>query len=711
MDTYYDEMQSIANSKGADETVDQLKQRILREAPQMGPQPEQALRLLLPENCIVPPEQRAARALLSQQMRDKQAGILANAAGIKQGRLLDNFARVSDAVKSYYLHLGQPDKVTQFLDLFADPGTDEAQLEALMGDGRTEQQAQTELTERKQTLAQQRGAFLQEMMQPFTHYGTAELCDLSDEQLVQQYESVHLFQTFIMHAEQVLRWPPETITLTDEQKQLFTKWKDMLLLTDNVSSRTDLIANPYYEMLDHQRLADDTDRSKLIMLLGQYKDLAKAPQDPEAAPRPPITQALVASMNRAYALKNSIEGLSMETIEQQLREEGVTLPEYSWKYTDEHGNPRGIDKTEIFEGRTVYVQADGKAWKLSAVQTPNGKRPVVEAPDTGALLDQLDQNFSAERNELKAALKGAELRLRGSKEYDNITKSVEALEKLGTLGKHPTPYQCEQMKQHLEALQQASQTYLDTKGARGKNEREQKRMDAARSVQEFAKRKLQQLALAAGSMATNAARAATSAEGRIFGQSAEEREARKEVQQSHINESLEKRRIELIHEKARELCTRTLPVVECDLLRPTLQMQLQSGLNTTLGCIQSTTGELSDGQKNWAKETMVQMTAMELVTQMVESRKASKNPVELGQKLFPGSNTGQLLESIRKSPLLKEAVKDLTPRSFGDFIAFDGARDLSRRIIADAAERSKQAKQGKPNKAVQKENDPLQLHL
>ena len=113
MDTYYDEMQSIANSKGADETVDQLKQRILREAPQMGPQPEQALRLLLPENCIVPPEQRAARALLSQQMRDKQAGILANAAGIEQGRLLDNFARVSDAVKSYYLHLGQPDKVTQ----------------------------------------------------------------------------------------------------------------------------------------------------------------------------------------------------------------------------------------------------------------------------------------------------------------------------------------------------------------------------------------------------------------------------------------------------------------------------------------------------------------------------------------------------------------------------------------------------------------------
>lgn len=339
---------------------------------------------------------------------------------------------------------------------------------------------------------QLRGELLMEIVNQYAQMTPDELAqmanpNLSDEQLVQNFHTLQHASLLMLELDSLVKDP--SISLTDEQKQqLHTLRKRQ---PDFANPRECLLnmANPYYQYLD-------LDDIRLI-------DASKIASDPRMDTYNPHEKQECNNLYNFISDISLFQFARIEAAENELLRFGMSkdqdpIARASFKTREQLNQD---DVLEIVEeeptigeiqcGEVLAFEQGDKACILYADRARGSTRVISDRP--GRLFDQsLAEDISALSTQLEDADPAL---LISSREFKDMKKALKAFSQFGALGDHPTPYQREKMEKELKKLQESTEKYLSTKGPTGKNEREQKRMDAANAIKDFAAHKLQHLGL------------------------------------------------------------------------------------------------------------------------------------------------------------------------------------------------------------------------
>ena len=456
-------------------------------------------------------------------------------------------------------------------------------------------------------------------------------------------------------------------------------------------NRAEVIASPYYELFPSERFSG-MDILDLTERLGDDVGFRFT------------SDYLMSGVNPNFTListqwQNEIENHEMR---------GYTADQIVWM--DQDGQKLELDRTgavprppadELRMGRPLVAQyPDGQIKVFTGSMNGDDFGMRTQGPEA-----LVDRDIKKSLGDLSRKLDAAQpiLMFTGSKEFKNVRSAMEKVQKnLQTLGSHPTPYQEEQLRKQMEELEKVSQAYLTYKGTEeGKNDREQKRIDAVKAVRDFAKRKLVQLDLVEQNIPD--AREAE-ALGDLKKGKGSWRGGAHQASMAADPEQAAKARAELEQAKTPEDSLKAYKDIKIP--RSNASFDVEGLHQDTVGRIalminQTSDAPLTGASAQDARTTMAQMILVDMVLKerlgdgidlLTGQVKAGLLESFLGRDIAGKSGATMMLQNIQNSQVFLEMTENLSGQSFRDFCTGNKARNVSGKILAELSPHKEQIK-------------------
>ena len=516
------------------------------------------------------------------------------------------------------------------------------------------------------------------------------LSTITDQQIAENFESLFKMGQVTEQLEALannnnLAFTPE------ERKRLVGLEQRYGAAGFSTFTRAEVIASPYYELFPSERFSG-MDILDLTERLGDDVGFRFT------------SDYLMSGVNPNFTListqwQNEIENHEMR---------GYTADQIVWM--DQDGQKLELDRTgavprppddELRMGRPLVAQyPDGQIKVFTGSMNGDDFGMRTQGPEA-----LVDRDIKKSLGDLSRKLDAAQpiLMFTGSKEFKNVRSAMEKVQKnLQTLGSHPTPYQEEQLRKQMEELEKVSQAYLTYKGTEeGKNDREQKRIDAVKAVRDFAKRKLVQLDLVEQNIPD--AREAE-ALGDLKKGKGSWRGGAHQASMAADPEQAAKARAELEQAKTPEDSLKAYKDIKIP--RSNASFDVERLHQDTVGRIalminQTSDAPLTGASAQDARTTMAQMILVDMVLKerlgdgidlLTGQVKAGLLESFLGQDIAGKSGATMMLQNIQNSQVFLEMTENLSGQSFRDFCTGNKARNVSGKILAELSPHKEQIK-------------------
>ena len=515
------------------------------------------------------------------------------------------------------------------------------------------------------------------------------LSTITDQQIAENFESLFKMGQVTEQLEALannnnLAFTPE------ERKRLVGLEQRYGAAGFSTFTRAEVIASPYYELFPSERFSgmdvlDLTDR------LGD--DVGRG-----------FTDYLDSKVNPSFTFMGTLWQNEIENREMR----GYAAEEIVWM--DQGGQELKLDRAgavprppdgELRMGNPLVAKyPDGQIRVFTGSMKGDDFGMRTQGPEA-----LVEQDMKKSLDDLSRKLDAAQpiLMFTGSKEFKNVRSAMEKVQKnLQTLGSHPTPYQEEQLRKQMEELEKVSQAYLTYKGTEeGKNDREQKRIDAVKAVRDFAKRKLVQLDLVEQNIPD--AREAE-ALGDLKKGKGSWRGGAHQASMAADPEQAAKARAELEQAKTPEDSLKAYKDIKIP--RSNASFDVEGLHQDTVDRIalminQTSDAPLTGASAQDARTAMAQMILVDLVLKERQDDKidpktklikAGSLESFLGRDIAGKRGVTMMLQNIQNSQVFLEMTENLSGQSFRDFCTGNKARNVSGKILAELSPHKEQIK-------------------
>lgn len=484
---------------------------------------------------------------------------------------------------------------------------------------------------------------------------------MTDAQVVEHF--AELYRASKVAAEIQNYLGNKDLTFNAEQREHLKQFEQRYMTASmSLTARMELMANPLYEVLDPHRLAQ-------MDLTGSLQTDAEDGKLPEGD----YTQL-------TDYLKNLQQMMRYPT---KLKEN--TVEEYFQKISDD---PEKIELYDYMgersgDGASVMGAALQRGQPMIAV-FPNGEVQAfraLEKPDSISLAKVsmekvVNEGAATTMDTLAKELKKADpwYLWSGSDEFKNVRVTLEHVqENFKRLDEPTTEKQAEDMERQMRELKKAADDYLETKSRPYKNDLERSRVMAATRLQQFASDKLAQIGFLA------------------------------QAREKHFEQEAQPQLpYDVVANKAHEYFQMKVWGNEKGNEALRLHSDARNALHTSEMLSLTQAEQFTPEEKKRVRHLMAQMTALDVI---LNDRNTKDGQMEIALNQV---GREKFVEGIEASKEFEELTKNLTPKAFGRFIANDGAKEYSSKIIASLAPKAPQAKRSAPVVTnVRKNNGPV----
>lgn len=385
------------------------------------------------------------------------------------------------------------------------------QILRLRAEGMTKEDAENATDTQRKQAAMARGNMLKELVSQFKDTTKDSLLTASDEEIVRLYPLFSYMNDLSLNMDDLYESQADEILLTDEARRLCQHLSDLMEPLRKVMSRAELIFSPYYQYLDDEKLS-----AKCREDIGGFLE-----QFPEFGNNASYLGVYGMMINQAnsqaedQAPKKDYREKLCEKLAEQAREQGLNAEQLSYSKPDgtelEYGSV-GLGQY-LYEGEPVLV-SDG-AHQMEAIfrngkplvkeQTYQDAEPVAELNenDLAAIVEDncmvyVNRELKTELNDVVRKVRKADPQLMiSSPQYREMRAK---LKEFAEIYQHTSedfalkdPSMIRKQQKLLCELLTKSNAYLRYKGTTSNKTSEQKRINAAKSIQDFAKQRLADL--------------------------------------------------------------------------------------------------------------------------------------------------------------------------------------------------------------------------
>ena len=603
--------------------------------------------------------EQARRRNVSQRMQEKMTTWL-----------VDNFEANNRRGRTDYEAIGDRRLTSDFLLQLPHPEQDEefARRAQILRSGTP--QEKTDL-------------FFQVLHQQMEGVTREKLMNLSDEEIVEDFDRLRLLQSVMANGKDYLDNP--NFQMSPEQRQELLDLEGELAgpLT-TIFTKAKLMATPAYAQVPLEQLPyrDSYYLSDREIEIWRSMDLS----DQEEA----VLKDMKACLNAFNTM--GVRGAWVDDISRR-ELGGFHVSDVTWM--DEKGESLGEHLTkppvdELEEGRAITANFPDGTEKIFAPERKNGilsyavySRTAYLDRSTAQALPTLDKGLE----------KANHWYVNSSREYKNVQATLKKLQKeWRKLGPNPTEYQREMMGRQMEELAAVASAYLDKKiGNRSEddlNKLEKSRVAAVKAVKDFADRQISSL----GILKARIERKENPLERDAFRQAYSEasREKNQEKVADQLRQSEEFQRSDTVVGnkkpkaqtyqrifKAGEFRNIPCPAsVECGDAFGKLKNDLNKSMENLFTAADKKS--IPEAEHASLKQDMAKLTVFHLI--LAERGAHFDGHAGLVEKALK-ENPNALIESVAKMPQFTHGIGDITPQRIDQFIMKDGARSISRELI------------------------------
>ncbi len=389
--------------------------------------------------------------------------------------------------------------------------TREEQVLRLRAEGMTKEDAENATDIQRKQAAMARGNMLKELAAQFKNTTAESLQNVSDEEIVRLFPLFSYMNDMSLNLDDLYTSQAGDILLTDEARKLCQHLSDLMVPLRNIMGRAELIFSPYYQYLDHEKLS------------GKYQENREdfLEQFPEYGNNESylgvygIKIDQVNSQPEKQAPKKDYRKGLCEKLVERVKEAGMTGEKLSYEKPD--GTKLEDSTTDLgqylYEGEMVLV-SDGT--KQMEVYFRNGK-PLMkkqEIPDAendveqneqelatlvhGKSLDYVNQDLKMRLDDVVGEVRKADPKwMISSSQYRAMREKLKEFAEVYNCTKNDfaikDPSMIRRQQRLLCELMTKANDYLRYKGRTSAKRSEQKRINAAKSILEFAEQRLNDL--------------------------------------------------------------------------------------------------------------------------------------------------------------------------------------------------------------------------
>ena len=389
--------------------------------------------------------------------------------------------------------------------------TREEQVLRLRAEGMTKEDAENATDIQRKQAAMARGNMLKELAAQFKNTTAESLQNVSDEEIVRLFPLFSYMNDMSLNLDDLYTSQAGDILLTDEARKLCQHLSDLMVPLRNIMGRAELIFSPYYQYLDHEKLSAKYQENREDFL----------EQFPEYGNNESylgiygIKIDQVNSQPEKQAPKKDYRKGLCEKLVERVKEAGMTGEKLSYEKPD--GTKLEDSTTDLgqylYEGEMVLV-SDGT--KQMEVYFRNGK-PLMkkqEIPDAengveqneqdlatlvhGKSLDYVNQDLKMRLDDVVGEVRKADPKwMISSSQYREMREKLKEFAEVYNCTKNDfaikDPSMIRRQQRLLCELMTKANDYLRYKGRTSAKRSEQKRINAAKSILEFAEQRLNDL--------------------------------------------------------------------------------------------------------------------------------------------------------------------------------------------------------------------------
>lgn len=387
-------------------------------------------------------------------------------------------------------------------------------------------------------------------------------------------------------------------------------------------------------------------------------------------------------------------------------------------YTGEYTAPQPVVE-ELRSGKTVYaLMPDATVMAVSGSEKADGllsAQARTGSADEIVNLKRLAMQKTMKRlaDEISNVHPWYKFSSNQFKEMKSAFKAVQ--DGLKTMGENPTEQQRREMQEKLTALSEKCQSYREYKKGRTGNYTNVMRMQVSDHIKEAAESFKSILDM-------------HDQVDQLKQQRVEERRARHEAWQEKVQEGFAKQREDAEEFKNREPAPNKMkaktdmavmykkcagwvggsdPESDCGKTVENLRKEALGGVPYLVDGA-GLPGALSDRQRGLLGKRVATFVAYEMIQQeRGDHFKGQAGPLE--QQC--AKNQEAFINMVQRSPAFEHSVGELTPQRLERFIMEDGARKIATEIFRQAAARTPETRQSKPQPGVQKKAEGPQKQM
>lgn len=602
--------------------------------------------------------EQAHRRNVSQRMQEKMTTWL-----------VDNFEAKNRRGRTDYEAIGDRQLTSDFLLQLPHPEQDEefARRAQILRSGTP--QEKTDL-------------FFQVLHQQMEGVTREKLMNLSDEEIVEDFDHLRLLQSVMANAKHYPDHPQ--LQMSQEQRQELLDLEGELAgpLT-TIFTKAKLMATPAYaqvplEQLPYRESYYLSDREIEI-----WRSMDLSDQE----------ETVLKDMKSCLNAFNTM-GIRSAWVDDISRRElgGFHVSDVTW--LDEKGDSLGEQLTEppvdeLLEGRAITAGFPNGTEKIFAPERKNGILSYAVYSRTA----YLDRSTAQALPTLDKGLEDADhWYVNSSREYKNVQATLKKLQKKWRkLGPNPTEYQREMMGRQMEELVAAASAYLDKKiGNRSEddlNKLEKSRVAAVKAVKDFADRQISSLGILKAQIEKKENPMEKAAFRQAYSETSREKNQEKVADQLRQSEEFQRSDTVVGNKKPKAQTYqrifkagefRNIPCpasVECGDAFGKLQNDLNKSMENLFTAADKKS--IPEAEHASLKQDMAKLTVFHLI--LAERGAHFDGHAGRIEKALKQNPDG-LIDSVMKMPQFTHGIGDITPQRIDQFIMNDGARSISRKI-------------------------------
>ncbi len=551
-------------------------------------------------------------------------------------------------------------------------------------------------------------AALHEAKQGYTH---EKLLTLTDEEIADDFEGLNRLHCFADNVRAISEM--KDLELTEDQKKELLDFEDEFGASSLVYVRAKLIANPRYSMVKGE----------------QFPAFNMAELTPEQMfDRGENIEAFNNFMTESFNVQNMAQTVLKSAVAQMVAE--APVEQITW-YRPNGEKMEAMSDLPIgdlyADGKLTAVLPNNTVKEITVNRLPGGGMATAVEEYTLArytekqLPKEIDEQVQQTLEKISASIERVDpWYIHSSEQFKDVKAQAEKIRKeFRAMGPNPTKYQRDRLRTQMNELSAACDAYISFKEQKdeleGLNERDSERLNVVKAIREFTQQQVNRV----NTLSDYTAQMDNVQEREQFQREFQENREKnqqgyaqqfeqvKSFQRSEPERNVNRKRATMAECMNKATAYRNIncpPSNECgDALE-----KLHRSLHASLGNLATVAGRnsLSQTEQTRLKRDMATLTVFHLVlTERGANFSGNAGPIE--QAL--AKNPDALIRSVENLPEFSRCIGEITPVRVEDFLMNDGARKVSRELIAHGLNQAKAPAQPAPEKSVQKDmQNPLQ---